>query len=90
MIIQLQVLIGKMGRGGTEVASLRDYKPKKEGRGASSSDHCLVGLCTDGCTRLPIHTSDGNINGSLLCLHLLDFSDSLYFTYIPQHANIII
>ena len=90
MIIQLQVLIGKMGRGGTAVASLRDYAPKKEGRGASSSDQCQVGLRTDGCTRLPIHISGGNSDGSLLCLHLLDFSNFLYFIYIPQHANIVI
>ena len=48
---------------------LKDYAPKKEGRGASSSDHCQVGLHTDGCTRLPIHISGGNSDGSLLCIH---------------------
>ena len=44
---------------------------KEECRGASSSEHCQVGLCTDGCNRLPIHISGGNSDGSLLCLHLL-------------------
>ena len=72
------------------MASLRDYTPKKGGRGTSSSGHCQVGLRTDGCTKLPIHISGGNSDGSLLCLYLLDFSDSLYFIYIPQRTNIIL
>ena len=59
------------------VAVLRDYTSRKEGKGASSNDRCQVGLHTDGCTRLPIHISGGNSDGSLLCIHLLDFSDSL-------------